>query len=82
LPIYPIGQGESMRKPTKPTIRGLARRLARKKKMMDEYERVAGECDKIAEKKLRAYMLKRAGDFRAEVKQIETEIAVKRHCGG
>jgi hypothetical protein len=54
----------------------LARKIARKQRMIEEYERIAGEADLGTSRgrETQDYLLKRAADFRDEKSRLETEL--------
>jgi hypothetical protein len=54
----------------------LARKIARKQRMIEEYERIAGEADLNTSRgrETQEYLLKRAADFRHEKSRMETEL--------
>jgi hypothetical protein len=56
----------------------LARRIARKQAMIDEYERIAREADMstASGRAMREYFLKRAADFREQKNLMEADLRV------
>jgi hypothetical protein len=59
-----------MTKPKKRSAKSLTAKIARKQKMIDEYERLAKECDR---EETRQYFRKRANDFRRDKDLLEAE---------
>jgi len=57
-------------------VKQLQRKIARKQKMIDDYERIARECtaDTALEKGVRKFLLKRAADFREEKRKLEAQL--------
>jgi hypothetical protein len=57
-------------------VERLARRIARKAKMIEEYERIAGECN-LGDRRgqeMHHYFRKRAADFAQQKQRLEAEL--------
>jgi hypothetical protein len=54
----------------------LLRKIARKQKMIEDYERIVRECtaDTAVEKSVRKFLSKRAADFREEKRKLEAQL--------
>ena len=57
-------------------VKQLLRKIARKQKMIEDYERIVRECtaDTALEKSVRKFLLKRAADFREEKRKLEAQL--------